>query len=72
MSLPSKKLWWLFAVRSLGLFPAHDRGLKNYKGTDYYVDLVVATAGNGIVSVCYHAGRSSVAGGKGTGAVCFP
>ena len=28
--------------------PAHDRGLKNYKGTDYYVDLVVATAGNGI------------------------
>ena len=25
--------------------PAHDRGLKNYKGTDYYVDLVVATAG---------------------------
>ena len=33
---------------SLGLLPRHDRGLKNYKGTDYYVDLVVATAGNGI------------------------
>ena len=29
--------------------PAHDRGLKNYKGTDYYVDLVVATAGNGML-----------------------
>ena len=28
--------------------PAHDRDLKNYKGTDYYVDLVVATAGNSI------------------------
>lgn len=28
--------------------PAHDRNLNNYKGTDYYVDLVVATAGNGI------------------------
>lgn len=28
--------------------PAHDRGLKNYNGTDYDVDLVVATAGNGI------------------------
>lgn len=29
--------------------PAHDRSLQNYNGTDYYVDLVVATAGNGIV-----------------------
>ena len=28
--------------------PAHDRNLNNYHGTDYYVDLVVATAGNGI------------------------
>lgn len=28
--------------------PAHDRNLNNYNGTDYYVDLVVATAGNGI------------------------
>lgn len=28
--------------------PAHDRKLNNYHGTDYYVDLVVATAGNGI------------------------
>lgn len=28
--------------------PAHDRSLQNYYGTDYYVDLVVATAGNGI------------------------
>ena len=28
--------------------PAHDRSLQNYKGTDYYVDLVVATAGNSI------------------------
>lgn len=28
--------------------PAHDRDLRNYNGTDYYVDLVVATAGNGI------------------------
>lgn len=26
--------------------PAHDRDLRNYNGTDYYVDLVVATAGN--------------------------
>ena len=33
--------------------PAHDRGLKNYKGTDYYVDLVVATAGNGIAHVLH-------------------
>lgn len=28
--------------------PAHDRDLKNYNGTDYSVDLVVATAGDGI------------------------
>lgn len=28
--------------------PAHDRNLNNYNGKDYYVDLVVATAGNGI------------------------
>ena len=28
--------------------PAHDMKLNNYNGTDYYVDLVVATAGNGI------------------------
>lgn len=28
--------------------PAHDRNLKNYNGTDYYVDLVVATSGNSI------------------------
>ncbi len=28
--------------------PAHDRSLQNYNGTDYYVDLVVATAGNSI------------------------
>lgn len=28
--------------------PAHDRNLQNYNGTDYYVDLVVATAGNSI------------------------
>lgn len=28
--------------------PAHDRSLQNYHGTDYYVDLVVATYGNGI------------------------
>lgn len=28
--------------------PAHDRSLQNYKGTDYYVDLVVATSGNSI------------------------
>ena len=28
--------------------PAHDRNLNNYHGTDYYVDLVVDTAGNGI------------------------
>lgn len=28
--------------------PAHDRNLNNYKGTDYSVDLVVATAGNSI------------------------
>lgn len=26
--------------------PAHDRSLQNYNGTNYYVDLVVATAGN--------------------------
>jgi len=26
----------------------NDRNLNNYHGTDYYVDLVVATAGNGI------------------------
>lgn len=28
--------------------PAHDRNLNNYNGKDYSVDLVVATAGNGI------------------------
>lgn len=28
--------------------PAHDRSLQNYNGTDYYVDLVVATSGNSI------------------------
>nr|WP_294588890.1 glycoside hydrolase family 88 protein [uncultured Bacteroides sp.] len=28
--------------------PAHDRNLQNYNGTDYYVDLVVATSGNSI------------------------
>lgn len=28
--------------------PAHDRNLNNYNGTDYYVDLVVATSGNSI------------------------
>ena len=30
----------------LPCIPAHDRDLRNYNGTDYYVDLVVATAGN--------------------------
>lgn len=33
--------------------PAHDRNLANYKGTDYGVDLVVATAGNGIAQCLY-------------------
>lgn len=33
--------------------PAHDRNLKNYNGTDYSVDLVVATAGNGIAQCLY-------------------
>lgn len=28
--------------------PAHDRNLNNYHGKDYYVDLVVATAGNSL------------------------
>lgn len=28
--------------------PAHDRSLQNFYGTDYYVDLVVATSGNGL------------------------
>lgn len=39
LALCSQKPWSI---------PAHDRDLKNYKGTDYYVDLVVATAGNSI------------------------
>lgn len=33
--------------------PAHDRNLNNYRGTDYYVDLVVATAGNSIAQCVY-------------------
>lgn len=33
--------------------PAHDRDLKNYNGTDYYVDLVVATAGNSLAQCIY-------------------
>lgn len=33
--------------------PAHDRNLANYNGTDYSVDLVVATAGNGIAQCLY-------------------
>ena len=33
--------------------PAHDRNLHNYHGTDYYVDLVVATAGNTLAQCIY-------------------
>lgn len=33
--------------------PAHDRSLQNYNGTDYYVDLVVATAGNSLAQCVY-------------------
>lgn len=33
--------------------PAHDRSLQNYNGTDYYVDLVVATAGNSLAQCTY-------------------
>ena len=33
--------------------PAHDRNLNNYYGRDYYVDLVVATAGNGLAQCLY-------------------
>lgn len=33
--------------------PAHDRDLKNYKGTDYSVDLVVATSGNAFAQCLY-------------------
>lgn len=33
--------------------PAHDRSLQNYHGTDYYVDLVVATAGNSLAQCVY-------------------
>lgn len=33
--------------------PAHDCNLNNYNGTDYYVDLVVATAGNSIAQCVY-------------------
>ena len=48
MSLPSKNALVALCSQKPWSIPAHDRGLKNYKGTDYYVDLVVATAGNGI------------------------
>lgn len=46
------------AIRAICLqkpwsIPAHDRNLANYKGTDYGVDLVVATAGNGIAQCLY-------------------
>ncbi|MCC8187123.1 MAG: glycoside hydrolase family 88 protein [Bacteroides sp.] len=33
--------------------PAHDRSLQNYNGTDYYVDLVVATEGNSLAQLVY-------------------
>lgn len=33
--------------------PAHDRELHNFNGTDYSVDLVVATSGNGIAQCVY-------------------
>lgn len=33
--------------------PAHDRNLNNYYGRDYYVDLVVATAGNSLAQCLY-------------------
>lgn len=36
--------------------PAHDRSLQNYNGTDYYVDLVVATAGNSLAQCVYMLG----------------
>lgn len=36
--------------------PAHDRSLQNYNGTDYYVDLVVATAGNSLAQCIYMLG----------------
>lgn len=44
LSLSAQKPWSI---------PAHDRNLNNFKGTDYYVDLVVATAGNGIAQCVY-------------------
>jgi len=33
--------------------PAHDRSLRNYRGTDYYVDLVVATEANSLAQIAY-------------------
>lgn len=51
--------------------PAHDRNLNNYHGTDYYVDLVVATAGNGIAQ-CVAMLDDVCTGSKGPRAVCFP
>lgn len=44
LSLCNQKPWSI---------PAHDRKLNNYNGTDYYVDLVVATAGNSIAQCVY-------------------